>query len=198
MYDNYIRLELVGGSTQNSMPDAYILALKADVSRKYFPVLVDKDSYFSVFAALEHKDFTRTVLMNRLAKRMGMKMVGVRILEPSSGDTKALIDFAYKDEVVSITTPICDALIACFETGTDIWVQRDFFVRFTSIQSQGANGVALPATALNDHFLEMALKNAVETENFELAGALKQILLDRKQSSTTDNNAEAKEDENAI
>ena len=128
--------------------------------------------------------------MVKLALRVGMVPIGIRIMQPANGQTKALIDFELVNEVVSITTPVAEAIVTAIETNSALWVQRQAFERQAKINSSGEQNMALPITAMNDKLLDEALKAAVADENFELASVLHKELSKRRDqhSDSTNNN----------
>lgn len=168
MYDNYVELRVAGLTRGRELSDAYILVLVATGSDIVYPVLISHDGYDKIFAALNNNDFTSSHLMHRLARRVGMSMAGIRVMQPHNGETNAMIDFQLFNESVSLSAPIAEATVAAIEANAPIYVQRSLFERQSKIQHSG-NNVALPITAMSNNLLEQALESAVSEDNFELA-----------------------------
>ena len=195
MYDNYIELKVEGLTRGRELHDAYILVLREKQGEQFMPILIDQAGYEMIMAALRNKDFTCSHLMVKLALRVGMVPIGIRIMQPANGQTKALIDFELVNEVVSITTPVAEATVTAIETNSALWVQRQAFERQAKINSSGEQNMALPITAMNDKLLDEALKAAVADENFELASVLHKELSKRRDqhSDSTNNNVDNSE-----
>lgn len=181
MYDNYVKLQIEGLTRGSELQDAFILVLSERENEQFLPILVNHEGYLRLKAALHDGDYTPTKLMNQLARRVGMTLIGVRIMAPKNGETNALIDFELINEVVSISVPVADAVIAALETKADLWTAKDNFFR-QHPQSDNPNAVALPLSAMNEKLLREALEGAVEEENFELAGILRDELKKREQT----------------
>lgn len=185
MYDNYTELAIEGITRGRELQDAFILILRKKDGEEAFPVLIDEDGYAIIMNALKYKDYTRSRLMNQLAGRVGMTMIGVRLMQPANGKTQALIDFELINEMVSITVPVADAIVAALEAHCSIWVGKDVFLRATRAQKgKDMQQMALPLTAMSNKLLEEALKNAVAEENFELASFLRDELSKRKDNAS--------------
>lgn len=181
MYDNYTELTIEGITRGKELQDAFILILRKKDGEDVFPVLLDERGYQMIFNALRHKDFTCSHLMNQLAGRVGMTMIGIRLMQPANGKTQALIDFELINEVASITVPVAEAVVAALEAHCAIWVSKDVFLRASRAQKgKDVQQMALPITAMSDKLLEEALKNAVDEENFELASFLHNEINRRK------------------
>lgn len=186
MYDNYVELKVEGITRGRELQDAFILILREKEGQRFFPVLIDQQGYNMIMKALRNKDFTCSHLMVKLAARVGMTPIGVRLMQPANGKTKALIDFELINEMVSITTPVAEAVVAAIETNSAIWVQRAIFERQTKVNKTDSQSMALPITAMNDKLLNEALKSAVEEDNFELASILRDELNKRHHTNTVD------------
>lgn len=181
MYDNYTELTIEGITRGKELQDAFILILRKKDGEEVFPVLLDERGYQMIFNALRNKDFTCSHLMNQLAGRVGMTMIGIRLMQPANGKTQALIDFELINEVASITVPVAEAVVAALEAHCAIWVGKDVFLRASRAQQgKDVQQMALPITAMSDKLIEEALKNAVDEENFELASFLHNELNRRK------------------
>lgn len=179
MYDNYIQLKVEGLTRGRELHDAYILVLRAKDRGTFFPVLLEQEGYNQIFAALQEKRFTCSQLMNKLAARVGMTMLGVRLMKPHHGKTQALIDFELINELVSITVPAAEAVVAALETHSPIWVQKEAFERQARL-GHSSQSMALPISAMTEKLLKEALNAAVEEENFELASILRDELNKRE------------------
>lgn len=102
-------------------------------------------------------------------------------MQPANGKTQALIDFELVNEIVSITTPIAEAVVTALETRSSLWVQRTTFERQTRMNKNGGSqNMALPITAMSDKLISDALQAAVKEDNFELATILRDELNKRK------------------
>lgn len=176
MYDNYTELKIEGLTRGKDLQNAYILILREKDGSRFFPVLINHADYEMVLAAMKDKDYTCARLMNKLANRVGMTQIGVRLMQPHNGETRALIDFELINEVVSIQTSIAEAAVAALEMRSSFWVQNDTFEKQTKLQHPGQQSMALPITAMNDELLKTALQSAVSEENFELASILRDEL----------------------
>lgn len=181
MYDNYIELKVEGLTRGRELKDAYILILREREGERIFPVLIDEEGFNMIMQAMRNKDYTCSHLMVKLASRMGMTPIGIRLMQPANGKTQALIDFELVNEIVSITTPIAEAVVTALETRSSLWVQRTTFERQTRMNKNGGSqNMALPITAMSDKLISDALQAAVKEDNFELATILRDELNKRK------------------
>ncbi len=187
MYDNYTELTIEGITRGKELKDAFILILRKKDGTEIFPVLIDEKGFNLIMNALRHKDFTCSHLMHKLAGRVGMTMIGVRVMQPANGNTQALLDFELINEVVSITVPVEEAVVAALEAHAALWVNSESFQRITRAQSnKGAEQMALPLTAMGDKLLKEALESAVAEDNFELASLLRDELSRRNKVDNSD------------
>lgn len=181
MYDNYIELKVEGLTRGRELKDAYILILREREGERIFPVLIDEEGFNMIMQAMRNKDYTCSHLMVKLASRVGMTPIGIRLMQPANGKTQALIDFELVNEIVSITTPIAEAVVTALETRSSLWVQRATFERQTRMNKNGGSqNMALPITAMSDKLISDALQAAVKEDNFELATILRDELNKRK------------------
>ena len=181
MYDNYIELKVEGLTRGRELKDAYILILREREGERIFPVLIDEEGFNMIMQAMRNKDYTCSHLMVILASRVGMTPIGIRLMQPANGKTQALIDFELVNEIVSITTPIAEAVVTALETRSSLWVQRTTFERQTRMNKNGGSqNMALPITAMSDKLISDALQAAVKEDNFELATILRDELNKRK------------------
>lgn len=181
MYDNYIELKVEGLTRGRELKDAYILILREREGERIFPVLIDEEGFNMIMQAMRNKDYTCSHLMVKLASRVGMTPIGIRLMQPANGKTQALIDFELVNEIVSITTPIAEAVVTALETRSSLWVQRTTFERQTRMNKNGGSqNMALPITAMSDKLISDALQAAVKEANFELATILRDELNKRK------------------
>lgn len=181
MYDNYIELKVEGLTRGRELKDAYILILREREGERIFPVLIDEEGFNMIMQAMRNKDYTCSHLMVKLASRVGMTPIGIRLRQPANGKTQALIDFELVNEIVSITTPIAEAVVTALETRSSLWVQRTTFERQTRMNKNGGSqNMALPITAMSDKLISDALQAAVKEDNFELATILRDELNKRK------------------
>lgn len=181
MYDNYIELKVEGLTRGRELKDAYILILREREGERIFPVLIDEEGFNMIMQAMRNKDYTCSHLMVKLASRVGMTPIGIRLMQPANGKTQALIDFELVNEIVSITTPIAEAVVTALETRSSLWVQRTTFERQTRMNKNGGSqNMALPITAMSDKLISDALQAAVKEDNFELATILRDELNKRK------------------
>lgn len=181
MYDNYIELKVEGLTRGRELKDAYILILREREGERIFPVLIDEEGFNMIMQAMRNKDYTCSHLMVKLASRVGMTLIGIRLMQPANGKTQALIDFELVNEIVSITTPIAEAVVTALETRSSLWVQRTTFERQTRMNKNGGSqNMALPITAMSDKLISDALQAAVKEDNFELATILRDELNKRK------------------
>ena len=181
MYDNYIELKVEGLTRGRELKDAYILILREREGERIFPVLIDEEGFNMIMQAMRNKDYTCSHLMVKLASRVGMTPIGIRLMQPANGKTQALIDFELVNEIVSITTPIAEAVVTALETRSSLWVQRTTSERQTRMNKNGGSqNMALPITAMSDKLISDALQAAVKEDNFELATILRDELNKRK------------------
>lgn len=181
MYDNYIELKVEGLTRGRELKDAYILILREREGERIFPVLIDEEGFNMIMQAMRNKDYTCSHLMVKLASRVGMTPIGIRLMQPANGKTQALIDFELVNEIVSITTPIAEAVVTALETRSSLWVQRTTFEHQTRMNKNGGSqNMALPITAMSDKLISDALQAAVKEDNFELATILRDELNKRK------------------
>lgn len=168
MYDGYVELRVEGLTHGRELTDAYFLVLGAESRDAFFPIALSREGYDKILAALNHRDFTCSRLMNRLAARVGMSMTGVRVMQPHNGETQAKIDFGIVSEVISITAPVAEATVAALEARSPIYVPQMLFEQQIRLPHSG-NNMSIPITAMGNGLLKQALKSAVEEENYELA-----------------------------
>ena len=181
MYDNYIELKVEGLTRGRELKDAYILILREREGERIFPVLIDEEGFNMIMQAMRNKDYTCSHLMVKLASRVGMTPIGIRLMQPANGKTQALIDFELVNEIVSIPTTIAEAVVTALETRSSLWVQRTTFERQTRMNKNGGSqNMALPITAMSDKLISDALQAAVKEDNFELATILRDELNKRK------------------
>lgn len=181
MYDNYIELKVEGLTRGRELKDAYILILREREGERIFPVLINEEGFNMIMQAMRNKDYTCSHLMVKLASRVGMTPIGIRLMQPANGKTQALIDFELVNEIVSITTPIAEAVVTALETRSSLWVQRTTFERQTRMNKNGGSqNMALPITAMSNKLISDALQAAVKEDNFELATILRDELNKRK------------------
>lgn len=191
MYDNYIELKVEGLTRGRELKDAYILILREREGERIFPVLIDEEGFNMIMQAMRNKDYTCSHLMVKLASRVGMTPIGIRLMQPANGKTQALIDFELVNEIVSITTPIAEAVVTALETRSSLWVQRTTFERQTRMNKNGGSqNMALPITAMSDKLISDALQAAVKEDNFELATILRDELNKRKDDKESEIGAE--------
>lgn len=191
MYDNYIELKVEGLTRGRELKDAYILILRERENERIFPVLIDEEGFNMIMQAMRNKDYTCSHLMVKLASRVGMTPIGIRLMQPANGKTQALIDFELVNEIVSITTPIAEAVVTALETRSSLWVQRTTFERQTRMNKNGGSqNMALPITAMSDKLISDALQAAVKEDNFELATILRDELNKRKDDKESEIGAE--------
>lgn len=191
IYDDYVELKIEGLTRGRELRDAYILVLGAKDGSQYYPVLVPREGYDQLNAAINHDDFTCSHLMHRLASRVGMVLKGVRIMQPSGGTTRALLDFELINEVVTFSASAAEGVVAAIEVQAPIWVRRPLFETQTQLHGSGGN-MALPLSAMADQLLKDALRTAVEEENYELASVLDRELK-RRSEGLADHSESAEE-----
>jgi len=188
MYDNYVRMKVEGLTKGGNLRDACIIVLREKDNKRLYPVPLTDEDFAKIAAALKHADFTPSRLMSKLASRMGMLLMGVRVMKPQGGQTEALIDFNYLDELVSISAPIADGIVCALENHADIWIGKQLFEMQPPIQEDGDGyRMAIPLDAINNELIEEAIKGAVKSENYELAGKLRDELEKRKRREATGN-----------
>lgn len=187
MYDNYTELLIEGLTRGKELQEAYILVLRDRNGDNFMPILLSANGYEMVSAALGNHDFTCSKLMNQLARRVGMRLIGVRLLQPQNGQTQALLDFELINEVVSIAVPIAEAVVAALEEGISFWVEKRVFAQQSKFTNT-TDRMTLPISAMNDKLLQNALQAAVDEDNFELASILRDELNKRKPENLNDNN----------
>lgn len=179
MYENYTELLIEGLTRGKELQEAYILVLRDRNGENFMPILLSAKDYEMITAALNEHDFSCSKLMNQLARRVGMRLIGVRLLQPQNGQTQALIDFELINEVVSIAVPIAEATVAALEEGASFWVQKSVFAQQSKFTNT-SDRMTLPLSAMSEKLLHDALQAAVDDENFELASILRDELNKRK------------------
>ena len=185
MYDNSIELTIEGLTRGRDFRDAYILVLREKPNGRFYPVLISQEAYNMVSAALDNHDYTCSRLMNKLAGRLAMKLIGIRLLQPNKGQTQALLDFKTSSmEVVSVNVSAAEAAVAALETHTSIWIEEQLFSRQNHMP-QTDQSMALPLAAMTRNLLEEVLQSAVADDNFELASILRDELNKRKSDNHT-------------
>lgn len=163
----------------SDLREVYILLLKEKVGNGFYPLLVDKGDFDKLERALQKRDYSSSMLMNKLARRVGMTLLGVRLMQPHNGQTQALIDFELLNEIVSIRASAADAVVASLETHSSVWIANAVFEKQNKINTQGSR-MAFPITAMSENLIKEALEAAVKNEDYELAGALKKELIGRE------------------
>lgn len=112
---------------------------------------------------------------------------GCQIAAARNGQTQALIDFEWINEVVSIAVPMAEAAVAALEEGASFWVQKDVLAHQV-IFTNTSDRMTLPISAMNDKLLHDALQAAVDEDNFELASILRDELKKRNPDTPNDIN----------
>lgn len=188
MYDNFTELTIEGLTRGTELQEAYILVLRECHGDRFYPVLLSKEGYEEVAAAIKKKQYTSTRLMNKFAHRMGFRLTGIRLIQPHNGHSQALLDFTSPNETASISAPAAYAAVASLETGVSIWVNSEAF-EWQSKHTRGGQSISLPLQAMHDELLAVALKAAVEEENYELAKNLRDEIRKRQQPNGENHSA---------
>lgn len=184
MYDNYTELIADGLTRGVTLRDAYILVLREPSRNTIFPVLISETDFHTLKAAMTKGDFTASRLMTALACKMNMIVLGVRLLPPQDGRTKAQIDFERYGELLTLETDIAAAIVVAMENHVGIWIKNDQFRRQTHMpHEEGA--MALPIGGMNDLLLTDVMQAAVEQDNFELAKMIRDELTHRQRNNGT-------------
>lgn len=179
MYANYVGTRIEGLTRGVSLQDAYIVILHGLQDAQLFPLLIDEEGFDQLMAALKKKDYTCSHLMLKMADRMNLTLLGIRVMQPHNGRYLALIDFADGEELVSLSATLADALVVALQAKATIYVRSSAFKAQTQAESQ-PHSMALPIHAMGTPLLEEAMKGAVETDNFELATILRDELKKRE------------------
>ena len=157
IYEDYVPTSVEGITRGVSLQDAYIVVLRSQDGQRHFPLLVDKDGFSQVLAAVKKKDYACSHLMLQLAERTGLSMTGVRVMQPHNGKYLALIDFSDKVEVKSFSAALSDAIVAALEANAPIYIPSKSF-KMQQPSNAPANSMALPVTAMNDQLLKEAMQ----------------------------------------
>lgn len=199
MIDPYLTLTVMGLTRGADLKGVCILVLANEAEHKLLPVLVSDSEFEALSLALSQQRYPSVRLMLKLARHTGLRMRGVRILQPRYGRTEAFIDFEGYEGPVTISTSASEAVIAALATESPIRINRLLLGRIGSQLAAGEDlnnkRMALPLSAMNGDLLEQALETAVKQENYELAGALRDELRKRQHSApgTADDAAEDEE-----
>lgn len=172
LYENYIPMRVHGVTRGVSLPDAFIVVLKERDAEACFPLLVERGGYDRVVRALQHQGDEASHLMMALAKRLGLRVAGVRMLRPNQGLKGGLVDFLDGGEVVSLSVPVDDALVVALQSRCDIYLRENEYRG----QSLSGGSMALPIAAMSERLLREAIEGAVKADDFELATVLRDEL----------------------
>ncbi len=178
MYEDYKQMILEGLTQCRDFEDTYILLLREKEGHRFLPVLINGDEYQTIYRAVRENEYPNTRLMNRLATRLGMPLMGIRVMVPANGHTNALIDFDRNGELVSIQAPVDEAVAAAHEVKAPIWVPAaELDLRLKMPNEEGK--MSVPINSMSNELLETVLREAVEHDNFELATVLRDELRKR-------------------
>lgn len=117
----------------------------------------------------------------------------IRITKVVKGRYKAML--FNTDNEVGIPIRISDAILLAY-TAHDyipIYMDRELFLKQSSVYSKDGLGVSIPVNTLSVEMLEASLDKAVKSENYELASLLRDELHRRKSSSEEPEQAKDKD-----
>ena len=181
LYADYVGTRIEGLTRGVSLHDAFIVVLRGMHEEQLFPLLIDKEGFDQLMRALKQKDYTCSRLLLKMADRLRLTLLGIRIMQPHNGQYLALIDFAEGEDLKSLTTSLADALVVALQSKAAIYVKSNAF-KAQKPADAPSHSMALPIHAMGTPLLEEAMKGAVETDNFELATILRDEL--KKRDST--------------
>lgn len=179
MYSNYVELSIEGLTRGKEWRKAFLLMLRQKDGSALLPLLVPEEGYKRVMKAVHGGDYTSTELMNRLARRVGMRLLGGRVMQPLNGTSQALLDFGLINEVVSLAVPVVDAVVAAMEMNVSLWMEKGMFENMTRFMKE-ENAVALPMGGISNEMLSDFMQTAAGEDNFELASMLRDELARRR------------------
>ena len=187
LYEDYVGTRIEGLTRGVSLHDAFIVVLRGQQEAQLFPLLIDKEGFDQLMAALKHKDYTCSRLLLKMADRLRLDLLGIRVMQPHNGQCLALIDFAEGEQLKSLTTSLADALVVALQSKATIYIKSSAF-KAQKPSDGPSHSMALPIHAMGTPLLEEALKGAVDTDNFELATILRDELKKREGSRTKTQN----------
>ncbi|HRF84941.1 MAG TPA: DUF151 domain-containing protein [Alloprevotella sp.] len=179
VWETYIPLEVVGVTTGTSLPDACMLLMREQAGlRRHFTVLVRKEEYNRLKAALMRKDFSSTRLMTKLAGIFSIEVGKIQICYVSGGKFSARVYLRRGDEERIMETEVATAVLLALETGGTVCIRREEFDRLYMGESPEGE-VKIPLPSMQTELLSQALELAVQEDNFELASQLRDELRNR-------------------
>lgn len=183
LYADYVGTHIEGLTRGVSLRDAFIVVLRGVQEAQLFPLLIDREGFDRLTGALKHKDYTCSRLLLKMADRLRLTLLGVRIMQPHNGQYLALIDFAEGEALKSLTTSLADALVVALQSKATVYVKSSAF-KVQKPSDAPSHSMALPIHAMGTPLLEEAMRGAVETDNFELATILRDELKKRDGADT--------------
>ncbi len=181
-----IRLVPEGLTQGVALPDAFLLIMREEEGFRHLPLLVERAGYELLRRAVTKNEFPETRLMGKLAKmyditlesatiryaRTGKFFVSLLFRQPKDEETDAS-----NDRILNLE--VAQGIAAAIEAHAPILMLRQEFDLLYSRQN-GEGQVAVPITAMSGDLLKEALRQAVESENFELASQLRDELKSRE------------------
>ena len=80
---------------------------------------------------------------------------------------------------------ISDAVLLMLISDIPLYIEENLMLRQRTTYDETATGIAIPINTMDEPRLEMALKHAIDEENYELASQLRDEIKRRKSPSTT-------------
>lgn len=175
------------GLTQGvALPDAFLLLMREEQGRRHLPLLIDRDGYELLRKAVTRRLFPETRLMGKLAKLFDISLQSATIHYAPTGKFLVALLFRQNDNDAPdeprhrlLNLDIAQGIAAALEHNVPIFIHRAEFDRLYSRQNSDGQ-VAVPITTMSADLLKEALRQAVESENFELASQLRDELRSRK------------------
>lgn len=180
-----IRLVPEGLTQGVALPGALLLLMREEQGTRHLPLLIDRDGYELLHKATTQHLFPETRLMGKLAKMFDISLQSAVIHYAPTG--RFFVSLHFRQAAGSepgeprrriLNLGIAQGIVAALENGAPVLISRAEFDRLYS--RQGGDGqVAVPITAMSSDLLKEALRQAVESENFELASQLRDELKSR-------------------
>lgn len=184
MTENFIELVPEALTQGVSLPGAYLLIMREKEGKRHLPLLLDAKGYEIMRQAIAEKEFPTTRLMSKLAMTFDISLQHVLIRYARTGKFFASLFLMQEEGGIReriLNVEIANGLAAAIEKGCPIFIFSEEFERLYSRQD-GEGKVAIPLSSMGKDLLAEALRQAVETENFELASQLRDEMKKRDEA----------------
>lgn len=173
--DTYTEIRFVAASQGSGKTDICMLLFSAPQMQQRMPVVVSRSTYKQIMKLLNDRSASVCNLALRLADRLILRLVGIRLLPPKNGEMKALIDFLTpasltgERKFISLSCDLPEALALVNETGCRLHIKISLLAAMAISDDTKETGFRCPLGSLPDEFLRASMEEAVANENYELA-----------------------------